>query len=329
MIPADEREADRLLDDGKLDHGESFGIVQADGERRLMVCVASGRPVRDSGCNGPVWLDMKGADLRRLNSGFAPVLLDHLRSFDCLVGIVERAWVDGAACYAVLRLGPTPKCGEVWEMIRAGILRHVSVSHYTLIEPEADGTGAWRAAYWWPFEVSLVSLPADWRATIRRGPVPRRPVTAAGRRPVPSSAAPWPRSLRLAAAGDGLASVCSAATPRLRPGPDALAGLAALFLKKCQGEGGKAARRQAGGVVRKRGKCRQGRPVRPEPAACCGSRLAATGGGGRANEEADSPIRVAAKKRGPKVGSGRALCPRCAPEELLGATGAGTKGLTS
>jgi hypothetical protein len=231
MIPADEREADRLLDDGKLDHGESFGIVQADGERRLMVCVASGRPVRDSGCNGPVWLDMKGADLRRLNSGFAPVLLDHLRSFDCLVGIVERAWVDGAACYAVLRLGPTPKCGEVWEMIRAGILRHVSVSHYTLIEPEADGTGGRRAAYWWPFEVSLVSLPADWRATIRRGPVPRRPVIAAGRRPVPSSAAPRPRSLRLAAAGDGLASVCSAATPRLRPGPDALAGLATLFLK--------------------------------------------------------------------------------------------------
>lgn len=122
-------------------------------------------------------LDLAGADLTRLNAG-APVLNSHA-SYDLtnVIGVVERAWVDGNEGRAEIRLSPRPEVAGIRADIAAGILRNVSIG-YAIHEIERTAATRQgdpdqvRVTRFEPLEISLVPVPADAGAQVRRDGAP-------------------------------------------------------------------------------------------------------------------------------------------------------------
>jgi HK97 family phage major capsid protein/HK97 family phage prohead protease len=109
-------------------------------------------------------LDCAAPSMRqgRLRSG-ANLLCDH-DSRD-VVGVIESVEIGAdRVARAVVRFGKSARAEEVWQDVRDGIRRNVSVGYLIhkaqLIETK-DGMETFRVTDWEPFEVSLVSVPAD------------------------------------------------------------------------------------------------------------------------------------------------------------------------
>ena len=100
----------------------------------------------------------EAVNLSRLNDG-APVLFNH--DPDRVIGVVERAWVDGEKRrgMARVRFSRNEFAQQVVADINDGILRNVSVG-YAIGEAENRGESI-VATEWSPHEVSVVSIPAD------------------------------------------------------------------------------------------------------------------------------------------------------------------------
>ncbi len=99
--------------------------------------------------------------MERLNAG-APVMVDHRGD---QVGVVEGAAIGAdRKGRAVVRFGKSARADEVFQDVRDGIRRNVSIGYQihdmTLVE-ENDGQATYRATDWEPLEVSLVGVPAD------------------------------------------------------------------------------------------------------------------------------------------------------------------------
>lgn len=100
--------------------------------------------------------------LSRLNDG-AALLLEHDR--DKQIGVVERVSIDAdrrGRC--VVRFGRSARAEEIFQDIVDGIRRHVSVGyriHEAKLIEERDDGDVWRITKWEPFEISVVSVPAD------------------------------------------------------------------------------------------------------------------------------------------------------------------------
>jgi HK97 family phage major capsid protein/HK97 family phage prohead protease len=98
----------------------------------------------------------------RLRSG-ANLLVDH-DSRD-VVGVIESVEVSAdRVARATVRFGRSARAEEVWTDVRDGIRRNVSVGymiHKAQLVETRDGVETYRVNDWEPFEVSLVSVPAD------------------------------------------------------------------------------------------------------------------------------------------------------------------------
>lgn len=107
-------------------------------------------------------LQAKSIRLGRLKSGGA-LLMDH-DSRD-LVGVIESVQIGAdRVARAVVRFGRSARADEVFQDVVDGIRRNVSVGyliHEAVLESERDGVGTYRVTDWEPYEVSLVSVPAD------------------------------------------------------------------------------------------------------------------------------------------------------------------------
>jgi hypothetical protein len=109
-------------------------------------------------------LDCAPASIRqgRLASG-ANLLCDH--DPKDVIGVVESIQFGAdRVARAVVRFGKGARAEEVWQDVRDGIRRNVSVGYLIhkaqLVETE-DGLETYRVTDWEPYEVSLVSIPAD------------------------------------------------------------------------------------------------------------------------------------------------------------------------
>lgn len=105
--------------------------------------------------------ETKAADLARLNDG-APLLFNH--DMDSIVGVVERAWIDkDKRGYAKVRFARTARADEVLGMVNDGILRNVSFGYriVDMTEEKVDGRSVYKATRWEPYEISMVTVPAD------------------------------------------------------------------------------------------------------------------------------------------------------------------------
>lgn len=128
-------------------------------------------------------LDLAGADLTRLNAG-APVLDSHQAyGLAHVIGVVERAWVEGDQGRAEIRLSQRPEVAGIRADIAAGILRNVSIGYaiHELERTPAATRGApdqVRVTRFEPLEISIVPVPADAGAQVRRdGSAATFPVT--------------------------------------------------------------------------------------------------------------------------------------------------------
>ena len=103
-------------------------------------------------------------DMGFVGSGRAPFLVDHDRSVDSQIGVVEKAWVEGGRGRARVRLGKSARAEEFLARIRDGELGNISVGYEITrlrLESEAAGVETYRVTAWKPHEISLVTVPAD------------------------------------------------------------------------------------------------------------------------------------------------------------------------
>ena len=107
--------------------------------------------------------DPKAVDLGRLNDG-APLLMDH--NIGDQIGRVESAMVDGKRGQAMVRFSKSARGSEIFNDVVDGIRQNISVG-YRINEMELDesrseeGVETFVATSWQPYEVSVVSVPAD------------------------------------------------------------------------------------------------------------------------------------------------------------------------
>jgi HK97 family phage major capsid protein len=96
-------------------------------------------------------------------SGNAPLLLQH--NHDQLIGIIESVTLANGRGTAVVRFGRGELAQEIQQDVEDGIRRNVSVGyrvHEMVLVKQADGQpDEYRVTDWEPFEVSIVSVPAD------------------------------------------------------------------------------------------------------------------------------------------------------------------------
>lgn len=135
--------------------------VNAD-ERTVQLAFATENPVER--WFGLEILDCKPKSVRlgRLRSA-GPVLVGH--DPDDHVGVVEKASVDkDGICRATVRFSRSARGQEILQDIADGIRTNISVGyliHDNRLEGEKNGTSIYRITDWEPYEVSIVSMPAD------------------------------------------------------------------------------------------------------------------------------------------------------------------------
>jgi HK97 family phage major capsid protein/HK97 family phage prohead protease len=112
-------------------------------------------------------------DTSRLRSG-ANLLCDH--DTRDVVGVIESVEIGtDRVGRAVVRFGKSVRAEEVWQDVRDGIRRNVSVGYMineALLESTKDGVETYRVTSWTPYEVSLVSVPADASVGVGRSQEP-------------------------------------------------------------------------------------------------------------------------------------------------------------
>ncbi|EPA95260.1 prohead protease/major capsid protein fusion protein [Pseudomonas sp. G5(2012)] len=103
--------------------------------------------------------------LDRLNNG-APFLNAHNSyELDDVIGVVEKAWIDGAEGRALVRFSKRDDVEKIFSDVQDGILRNISVGYavhrYEVTENADDKLPTYRAVDWEPMELSLVPIGFD------------------------------------------------------------------------------------------------------------------------------------------------------------------------
>lgn len=100
--------------------------------------------------------------LGRLADG-AALLFNH--RMDALIGVVESVRVgDDRVCRAKVRFDTSEEADLRYQQVRNGVLRHVSVGymvHSMVLEKEEKDVSTYRIDDWEPYELSMVTVPAD------------------------------------------------------------------------------------------------------------------------------------------------------------------------
>ena len=114
---------------------------------------------------------MSGADLSGMPG--APVLDAHRQgTVAAILGVVERAWVQGSEARATIRFGASTEAESAFQAVKSGVLRGISVG-FDIVksgpakkqvtgEPTLIEVRAWK-----PLEISLCPIGADPQAGMR------------------------------------------------------------------------------------------------------------------------------------------------------------------
>jgi len=149
----------RDLEGQLLKRSEVADFTVSEDERSIEFPFSSEFPVARYFGNEVLSHDERSADLSRLNDS-APLLFNH--DPNKVIGVVERAWIDGKKKrgYAKVKFSRNAFAQEVLADVRDGVLRNVSFG-YAINDMEQRGSGDFVATSWAPYEVSVVSIPAD------------------------------------------------------------------------------------------------------------------------------------------------------------------------
>jgi len=129
-------------------------------ERSIEFPFSSEKPVYRGVLGNEILDHREGAiDFSRLNDA-APLLFNHDPNRP--IGVVERAWTKDKRGYARVRFSDNPFPSEVFNDVKNGILRGVSVG-YSVNETreEKDKEDHYRVMSWKPAEISIAVIAAD------------------------------------------------------------------------------------------------------------------------------------------------------------------------
>jgi HK97 family phage major capsid protein/HK97 family phage prohead protease len=149
----------RDLEGQLLKRSEVADFTVSEDERSIEFPFSSEFPVARYFGNEVLQHDERSADLSRLNDA-APLLFNH--DPNKVIGVVERAWIDGdkKRGYATVKFSRNSFAQEVLADVKDGVLRNVSFG-YAINDMEQRGSGDFVATSWAPYEISVVSIPAD------------------------------------------------------------------------------------------------------------------------------------------------------------------------
>ncbi len=156
----------RMFEDTPLTRAHSTDYVEKE-DRTIEFPFASEEPVERYFGMEVLEMSEKAMDLSRLNDG-APLLYQH--DADRIVGVVQRAYLKNKRGYAQVKLANNELGREMQDLIKDGIIRNVSFG-YKINDMEEDKSTTpmtYRATSFQPFELSLVTVPADQSVGIGR-----------------------------------------------------------------------------------------------------------------------------------------------------------------
>lgn len=135
-------------------------MAEAIDDRRVRMAISSETPVARSFGDEILDHSAQSIDLSFLNSGRAPLLLDH--DPEKQIGVIESVELDGMArrLRATVRFGKGELANEVYGDVTDGIRGNVSIG-YRVGRMEKADSNSYRVKSWMPMEVSVVSIPAD------------------------------------------------------------------------------------------------------------------------------------------------------------------------
>lgn len=143
----------------------SIGMdAEVEDNRRVRMSISSEKPVERSYGIEILDHDARSIDLSFLNSGNAPLLLDH--DPEKQIGVIESVNLDSSArrLRATVRFSKGALGSEVLGDVRDGIRKNVSIGYRIgrmERDDKAEGGNTFRARAWTPMEASIVSIPAD------------------------------------------------------------------------------------------------------------------------------------------------------------------------
>ena len=110
-------------------------------------------------------LDMKGCRMDRLNNG-GPVLDSHSAyGVESQLGVVRKAWAKKATGLATIQFSKRDAVTPIWNDVKGGIIQNLSPGMWIYKKVDTTPKGQERKEFtatdWEPFEISLVSVPAD------------------------------------------------------------------------------------------------------------------------------------------------------------------------
>jgi HK97 family phage major capsid protein/HK97 family phage prohead protease len=158
-VPIDEIRARRDLLEGMFERA-----TVDEQSRTVAMSFSSEEPVERFYGNEILSHARDAVNLDRLGSGRANLLVNHDPSD--WVGVVQSASVgDDKKGRAVVKFGNSQRASEVFRDVKDGILTSVSVGYMRddmkLTGESKDGPDTYTVTRWTPFEVSLVTVPAD------------------------------------------------------------------------------------------------------------------------------------------------------------------------
>ena len=146
-----------------------------ESERTAEVIFATEKPVLRTYIGGSYWEKMlvspETMDLTRFKSGNAPILNNHKsNSLEDQIGVIVDTKIENKQAIATLKFSNRESVNEIWEDVKNGILKGISVGYsideYT--EEEGDEYPILIGKKWTPHEVSLVCVPADENCYVRK-----------------------------------------------------------------------------------------------------------------------------------------------------------------
>lgn len=151
------------------------GSIDAEARTVELVWTTGARGHRWSWDVGSYMEELEVSDqavrLERLNNG-APLLNTHkAEDLGDVIGVVERAWLEGEEGHAIVRFSKRADADLVFQDVLDRILRKISVRYsvhrYQITEDSEDKLPTYRAVDWEPLELSVVPIAFDDGATIR------------------------------------------------------------------------------------------------------------------------------------------------------------------
>ena len=143
----------------------------ATGGERMALALITGRAVRFGADLVEDAMAPGACDLSLVRAGRCPLLAEHHRCLDALLGRVVAAEIEGAVLQAVVEFAATPEADRLWNLLSAGFPLSLSagarIDAAEIVEEHEDGRLI-RCSRWRLDEISVCVHGKDPAAHVRR-----------------------------------------------------------------------------------------------------------------------------------------------------------------